>query len=182
MIKFNPEVHKSEDVEIHDFEGYEKIDFPIWKNIEIGTGIKKGSEFVDILKEKKILISPDAKTLLEGIELTENIKELNLVRVTPQDLGFKEMPSLKAINQRALELGLKLCPAEVGPYLRAEYTDQPKHTWLSIGMEPVMVKDDKDKEYLIAFTLTEEDGLVLHSSYNENVQVHQIDLPYVFLK
>ncbi len=182
MINFNPELPKSDNRETHNFEGYEKIDFPVWKSIETDASIKTGDEFVGILEEKGFLISPDAKTLLRKIELTKDRKEQYLVRVTPRDLGFKEMPSLKAINQRAIELGLTLCPAEVGPYLREQYTDQPKNTWLMIGMDPVMVKNTKDKEYPIAFALIEEDGLCLHSTYNENVQVYDIDLPYVFLQ
>ena len=182
MINFNPELPKPDKQEIHDFEGYEKKEFLVWRNLKIGTGIKTGDEFINSLEEKKIITTPDAKTLLKGVNLTQQEKELKLVRVTLQDLGFKEMPSLKAINQRAVELGLQICPPEIGPYLREQYTDQPKNTWLMIGMEPVMVKDYKDKEYPITFVLIEEDGLCLHSTYNENVQVHEIYLPYVFLK
>jgi hypothetical protein len=51
------------------------------------------------------------------------------------ELGFKEGATYSGICARALELGLELCPAEVGPALRLAYKDQPLGEWLIIAME-----------------------------------------------
>ena len=36
-----------------------------------------------------------------------------------------------------MELGLWLCPAEVGPMLRLGYTNQPLHERMRIAMQPI---------------------------------------------
>ena len=41
----------------------------------------------------------------------------------------------------ALELGLELCPAEVGPVVRLAYKDQPLSGWLIIAMNVITVSD-----------------------------------------
>ncbi len=63
--------------------------------------------------------------------------EVDLVVVTPADLGLKKEPRFKQICDKATALGLQICPREVGPALRLAYPDQPLKEWLWIAMEPV---------------------------------------------
>lgn len=48
---------------------------------------------------------------------------LQTVELTVEDLGFLEGANTTQIYKRAGELGLELCPLELGPYLRLEYLD-----------------------------------------------------------
>jgi hypothetical protein len=64
--------------------------------------------------------------------------ELDLVVLTAADLGFAPgSVTVAEIYRRALQLGLELCPAEVGPQLRLEYVNQPVGEFLHIAMRPV---------------------------------------------
>ena len=63
--------------------------------------------------------------------------EIDLVKVTVAELGFKKGARRDQIYERAKELGLELCPSEVGPQLRLQYQDQPNNEWLLIGMKPI---------------------------------------------
>jgi hypothetical protein len=51
---------------------------------------------------------------------------LQIVEITVGNLGFHEGATTLEIFKRALELGLELCPIELGPYLRLEYLNQPE--------------------------------------------------------
>ncbi|MCX6779460.1 MAG: hypothetical protein NTU97_04540, partial [Candidatus Magasanikbacteria bacterium] len=46
-------------------------------------------------------------------------------------------PTTEDIYKRAEELGLKLCPAEVGIFYILQNNDQPISEHLNIGMEPI---------------------------------------------
>jgi hypothetical protein len=52
-------------------------------------------------------------------------------------LGLPDKSTTDQIYQRAEELGLELCPAEVGPHLRLQYQDQPMSEFLHIGMKQI---------------------------------------------
>ena len=60
-----------------------------------------------------------------------------MVRLTVRDLGFERGATTEEIYKRAKELGLELCPAEVGPNYRLKYQDQPLNEWIYIGMKQI---------------------------------------------
>ena len=63
--------------------------------------------------------------------------EKDLVKITTGELGFNDGARRDQIYARAKELGLELCPAEVGPQLRLQYQDQPNDEMLLVAMEPI---------------------------------------------
>lgn len=98
----------------------------------IGTHTK--SQIKKELKEFKV--STWAEQILDKVTFSKNKQELELEILSVKDLGF-DLATTQEFYTKAKERGLELCPAEVGPYLRLRYTDQPKGEWLVIGMEPI---------------------------------------------
>lgn len=82
-------------------------------------------------------ISGYAYDLLEKVEYQNKKQSVDLVVLTPADLGFTSYPTTTELFARAKEQGYDLCPAEIGPRLRAQYKDQPNGEWLSIANEPI---------------------------------------------
>jgi hypothetical protein len=79
--------------------------------------------------------------ILDKITESPAETEVDLVVVTAADLYFKDRAPRINIYERAMELGLDLCPNEVGPQLRLQYQDQPQDEWLYIAMEPIIDAD-----------------------------------------
>jgi hypothetical protein len=74
-----------------------------------------------------------------GFELSRTPGQLELVLVSGKDVGFRpdSQPSLTEIYERAESLGFALCPPEVGPQLRLQYTNQKIGEFLLIAMRPI---------------------------------------------
>ncbi|MDH5442142.1 MAG: hypothetical protein OEX08_00860 [Candidatus Nomurabacteria bacterium] len=114
--------------------------FKVWKTIKIGTGLSTAEGFTDAIHKLGAKVSDWANDIMKqkAFTVAKEETEINLVKVTVKELGFKEGATYEDICNRAKELGLELCPAEVAPQLRLQYTDQPKGEWLRIAMEPIV--------------------------------------------
>jgi len=110
----------------------EKLGFPEKKKIQT-FDVKIGGKTKDQLKRdldtEQYSIDTDpanhilnAKYLLNSndFEVSKEVKNLRLVRLSIRELGFPEDATTDQIYKRADELGLDLCPAEVGPQLRLQ--------------------------------------------------------------
>lgn len=117
--------------------------FPIWKTINLGTGLKTADDFRAAIKTAGMYISDWGNYILGEPDFTVSHEEteVDLVIVSNADLGFKNGTMVKGTYASALELGLELCPNEVGPQLRLQYTNQPNGEWLLIAMEPIVDSD-----------------------------------------
>lgn len=107
----------------------------IWKTIEIGGKIPVFS--------KDIYISDWAKDLLSKVSYATKKEKIDLIVLTPTQLGFTEMPTTQELFDPRLlkKYGLELCPDEIGPRLRALYNDQPNNEWLYIAHKPIIDSD-----------------------------------------
>ena len=100
------------------------------------------------------------------------------VRLRVSDIGFFEGATTREIigtvndtNQhgasapftagRASELGLRLCPAEVGPQYRLQYKDQPHGERLHVAMKPIASSDGEPRIFVLAHNA---DGLSLDAA------------------
>lgn len=109
--------------------------------VEIGGQDK--DQLQQELKKQKINVNDYAKSMMESKDFTTLEKEepIELVRLKVKDLGLGNNPTTDQIYGRAGELGLELCPAEVGPHYRLKYLDQLMGEWIYIGMKQISARD-----------------------------------------
>jgi hypothetical protein len=107
------------------------------KEVEIGGKDAKSLEAE--LRQKGINIYDRAMDLLKSkdFNVLKNPEKIETVKLSIADLGFKNGATTDEIYKKAEELGLELCPAEVGPQLRLQYADQPMDDWVFIGMKQI---------------------------------------------
>lgn len=75
------------------------------------------------LKEKNIYLTGRVKKdILYKTEFSQKSQTYELVRFTVEQLGFPNGATTDEVYKRAEDLGLELCPAEVGPHLRLQYS------------------------------------------------------------
>ena len=114
--------------------------FPI-SRLEIGG--KNKEELVQALEGKGIKITNEARFMIDSPEFTtqEKSERITTIRLKVSDLGLPDRATTDQIYAKAEELGLDLCPAEVGPYQRLKDQDQPINVWYTIAMRQIADRD-----------------------------------------
>ena len=122
------------------------------KRFEATIGGQSSKELQKELKEKKINLTDYSKDMLNNKEFTtlKKPEQINLIRLKVRDLGFKNGATTDQIYQRAQELGLDLCPAEVGPHLRLQYLSQPLREWFLIAMKQIADRSSDSSVFHLA--------------------------------
>lgn len=138
-------------------DGRSLAKWSLWKTIQLGT-----HESVAALRQALIdadyKIGDWASDILNRITIASKPAKIELVCLTVAELGFPNRATRKQIYEKALSLGFELCPAEVGPQLRLQYTDQPLNEWLLVAMEPI---SDSDGSLRVFYVGHDEGGLWL---------------------
>ncbi len=116
--------------------------FDTWRTIQIGLpreGFSGKDDFFRLFEEQEMPCYSSAKQAIASEDFTMHRArhDIELVMVTPAELGMKRFLSGDTLWQYAREHGLDLCPQEVGPWLRLQYTDQPEDEQLYIAMKPL---------------------------------------------
>jgi hypothetical protein len=108
-------------------------EFRIWKNIYIG--VKTPTQIHQDFQDPKVrAYGIDMKDL----KVSSAKRRLSLVIVRGTQLGMTSHErGLEKAFKQAVKIGLRLCPAEVGPLLRLRWRYQPRFNFLHIGMEPI---------------------------------------------
>lgn len=150
--------------------------FPIWKSVRLGR-FKTPTGYRDALVSKKRHIDHWADDILPRIPCSQTEVEINLVLLSVGALGLPDNTIYSDLCAKAAELGLGLCPAEVGPALRLDYADQPDGEWIQIAMLPVTDSDDEHCFFGLAIT---RDGLSLVGDHTHNIWPLRIDHQFVF--
>jgi hypothetical protein len=127
-------------------------DLPIWKRVTLGT-LYSVSAVREALENAHVHIGDSANEALgrPAFALSQTRTESDLVVVEVADLGFGEAgASLADVYARAKQFGLELCPAEVAPYLRLQYLQQPVGEFLQIAMNPVSTYEGAEVDLAVA--------------------------------
>jgi len=106
-------------------------------------------------------ISQHAKKMLPKVTVSSELKELELVAVSANDLGFTGRTQRSEIYAKAQSLGLQICPPEVGLQLyRVYFQNEHEYEELMIAMEPATTSD----LYIFVFVLNNDnEGLNLQA-------------------
>jgi len=96
------------------------------RTVEIG-GLTK-SQLLQKLKQHSILLNKFAEQLFTDDKFTvsDKIYSVRTVELKVRNLGFSEGATIHQVYKKANQFDLKLCPLELGPYLRMNYLDQPE--------------------------------------------------------
>jgi len=126
------------------------LEIPIWKTINIGT-YSSVEDLRQAILDAGFKIGDWAEDVLnsENFALTPEEKSVDLVKITPKALGFENGAQRTDIYNKAFEDSLEICPLEIGPQLRLQYTDQPRLESLQIGMEPQKDSGGHESEFRV---------------------------------
>ena len=150
----------------------------VWRTITLGAH-KDADGLRSALKKAGCRTNNWANDILGKITLSPEKTEIDLVVLTVAELGFPDGARYDALCTSGKELGLHLCPAEVGPKLRLEYADQPKDEWLRIAMEPIT---DSDGRLRIFHVVHDERARWLDSYYGNPGSVWLSSHRFVFVR
>lgn len=151
----------------------------VWRTIELGIGPKTVDDLRSALRDGNLRLSDWASDIFgkPAFAVATEETEVDLVKVTVAELGFKQGAKSDQIYKRAKELGLELCPAEVGPQLRLQYKDQPKGEWLLIGMEPILDSNGSPSTFSLGL-----DAMGLNAGYGGPDAFSRADDRWVFVR
>lgn len=104
------------------------------QTLETDSKINSSESAEKALQAKNIYLSDWGKDIIYKTEFSKDSQKYELVRFTVGQLGFPNGATTDEIYKKAEDLGLELCPAEVGPHLRLQY---PGKEWMLIAMKQI---------------------------------------------
>ncbi len=161
-----------------DLAGMTFPEIAVWKTVKLGLH-KSPDEYRKALKKADCKISFWADSILDGISCSQQETEVDLVIPSVEELCFVDGAYHDAVCAKGIEMGLELCPAEVGPALRLSYKDQPRGELLSIAMEAIT---DSDGYSVIFSVFRDVDPLWLDGSLGPPEFFWRANVRFVFLR
>jgi len=113
-----------------------------WRTIKLGA-FKTVDAFRATFSQEGCRISDWANDLMSKPDFIKSLESVNpdeefdmVVMTTAELIGESRNTTMEEVFAGAERLGLKKCPAWMGPKLRLDYKNQPDGEWILIGMEP----------------------------------------------
>jgi hypothetical protein len=122
----------------------------VWKIIVLGAHDRTGA--LRAALDARCRVGGLARAMLDASAFTADRapRQVDLVVLSAAEMGFKgESVSRAAVYRRAAQLGLALCPSEVGPQLRLQYPDQPAGEFLHIAMRPIVTRQGEHAAFIV---------------------------------
>ena len=96
------------------------------RTVRVGGMIKR--ELLAELQRNDIQLNEYARTLFAHSEFATSPTTASIatVELAVANLGYAQGATIGQLHVRAAELGLMLCPLELGPHLRLQFLDQPE--------------------------------------------------------
>ncbi|MFH1662162.1 MAG: hypothetical protein ABIA02_03635 [Candidatus Falkowbacteria bacterium] len=107
-------------------------------NLETDPNINSPEKAKQTLIDKNIYLSDLEEDILNKTEFSKEKQNYDLVKFTVKQLGFQNSATTDQIYEKAKELGLELCPAEVGPHLRLQYLGKE---YMNIAIKQIADRD-----------------------------------------
>jgi len=135
---------------------------PVWKTIVLG--VPDGIGAIRAALGAHCRVGGLARAILDAPAfITDRVPTpVDLVVLSAAEMGLEgESVARAAIDRQAAQLGLALCPPDVGPQLRLQYPDQPAREFLQIAMHPVVTRQGEQAAFIVG---NGGDGLLLIGS------------------
>lgn len=150
------------------------------RSYAIEVGGKTAKQYETELTKAGFKVDYFAKQILEKAKFSEERGEMDIVRLTVADLGFTNGATNREIWQRGKEIGLDLCPPDVGPELRLSMKDQPLGDYVTVAMEGI---PDSDGNPLMFHVYSNDyDGRGLDKDYGHPENRQKIDCALAFVR
>ena len=156
-----------------------KRNWKSWKTIKCDARLESVENFQGLYENSRCFLTKSVIKVFRRLSFDTQTKEVDLVKVSVEDLGFDGKVSRRDIYRRAEELGLRLCLDGDGPRLRLQYLDQPYSEKFVIAMKPVV--DAAEHLYLFGLERNDE-GLWLVSHTGNSESFWMPDDEFVFRK
>ncbi len=115
------------------------------QTVEIGGKTKQ--EILRSIADSGVQMDARVEQMIKSSDFTVSptVQKVRTIVLQVRDLGFSTKGvTLDQLYRRVRALGLRVCPAELGPLYRLQYTDQDPGDTLNIGMEP----DGADRSFV----------------------------------
>jgi hypothetical protein len=98
---------------------------------DVSVGGKSKQQLLAHLEEAGVELNEAARILFSSDKFTtlSTRQSFLTVELAVSQLGFAQGATTLELHSRAVALGLRLAPMELGPHLRLQYLDQPEGYW-----------------------------------------------------